>query len=204
MIPTVSTRPVTSSLIEPSGAVIPLLTRHGALQRRPGWWDLRQRFRHEAPQSIRVSDASLTRRASELVQHEIALAAACQSVTAEVEQGIVALYGSVDTTWRKDRLAALMWTLPGVEQVANHLLATDELAAHLQQRFQGLVTAGTLDRLPRLLVEHQMVEVYGEVATPEQRNLVEREALAVPGVRVVINHLLVPQESGPRVHTTNR
>ena len=83
-----------------------------------------------------------------------------------MEQGVVALYGSVDTTWRKDRLAALMWTLPDIEKVANHLLASDELAAHLQQRFQELVTAGTLDRLPRLLVEHQMVELYGEAATP--------------------------------------
>ena len=32
----------------------------------------------------------------------------------------------------------------------------------------------------------------------------ERETLAVPGVRVVLNHLSVPQESGPRVDTTNR
>ena len=48
-----------------------------------------------------------------------------------------------------------------------------------------------------------MVELYGEVATSERRSLLEREALAVPGVRVVLNHLSIPQEVGPRVHTTN-
>jgi osmotically-inducible protein OsmY len=138
------------------------------------------------------------------LQHESAFAAVCQGVTAEVEQGVVTLYGSVDTAWRKDQLADLMWTLPGVEQIANHLLAADELAAQLQQRFQALVTEGTLDRLPKALIEQQMVEFYGEVATPEQRNLLEREAMAVPGVRMVINHLSVPQECGPQVHTTNR
>jgi hypothetical protein len=204
MMPILTTRPVTSPTTLP-GAAGALLTQHATRQRRPAWLGtLRQRFRHQAPQPLQVTDAFLARRAGQLVQHEIAFAAVCQGVTAEVEQGIVTLYGSVDTARRKERLEELMRTLPGVQQVANHLLAQDELAARLQQRFQALVTAGELDRLPKLLVEQHMVELYGEVATPEQRNLLEREALAVSGVRVVINHLSVPKEASSRVHTTNR
>lgn len=64
--------------------------------------------------------------------------------------------------------------------------------------------AGTLDRLPTMLVEHQIVELSGEVATPEQLTLVERETLTVPGVRVVLNHLSVPQEGRAHAHTTNQ
>ena len=200
-MPILMTRPVTSVPSTPPAAATPLRTQPRHLL----WLDaLRQRFRRPAPQPLQVSDAHLAQRARRLVQRELALASMCQGVIAEVEQGIVTLYGSVDTTWRKERLEALLRTLPGVRQVVNHLLAEEELAEQLQRHFQALLTAGTLARLPTILVEHQIVELSGEVATSEQRTLVEREALAVPGVRVVLNHLTVPQESGPRVHTTNR
>ena len=142
MMPILTTQPKTS----PG----PLRTLQGSQQRYPLWLAaLRQRFRRQAHHSLPVSDALLTRRAGDLVQREIAFSAVCQGVTAEVEQGVVTLYGSVDTTWRKERLGELVRALPGVEQVANHLLAEDELATHLQQRFEALVTAGTLDRLPK-------------------------------------------------------
>ncbi|HEX6779731.1 MAG TPA: BON domain-containing protein [Ktedonobacterales bacterium] len=194
------TRPVTSVPTTPPAAA-PLHTQ----QRHLLWLDtLRQRFRRPAPQPLQVSDVYLARRVRHLVQQELAFTAVCQNVTADVEQGMVTLYGSVDTTWRKKRLEALLRTLPGVKHVANHLLAEEELAEQLQHHFQALLTAGTLDRLPTMLVEQQIVELSGEVATPEQRTLVEREVLTVPGVRVVLNHLSVPQEASARVHTTNR
>jgi hypothetical protein len=199
-MPILMTKPVPSASTTPPAAP-PLRTEPRHLR----WLGtLRQRFRRPAPQPVQVTDAHLAQRARQLVQREIALASMCQGVIAEVEQGVVTLYGSVDTTWRKERLAALVRTLPGVKQVANHLLAEEELAEQLQHHFQALLTAGTLDRLPTMLVEHQIVELSGEVATSEQRALVERETLAVPGVRVVLNHLSVPQEVSARVHTTNR
>jgi hypothetical protein len=201
LMPILTTRSVTSPPTTLPEAAAPLRIQ----PRQPRWLDaLRQRFRRPAPQPLQVSDAYLARRVRQLVQQELAFTAVCQNVTADVEQGMVTLYGSVDTTWRKKRLAALLRTLPGVEQVINHLLAEEELAEQLQHHFQALLMAGTLDRLPTMLVEHQIVELSGEVATPEQRILVERETLTVPGVRVVINHLSVPQESGFYVHTTNR
>ena len=200
MMPILITRPVTSVPTTPPAAA-PLHTQ----QRHLLWLDtLRQRFRRPAPQPLQVSDASVARRVRHLVQREVAFASVCQGVIAEVEQGMVTLYGSVDTTWRKERLAELLRKLPGVKHVTNHLLAEEELAEQLQRHFQALLMAGTLDRLPTMLVEHQIVELSGEVATPEQRTLVERETLAVPGVRVVLNHLSVPQEASSRVHTTNR
>ena len=55
-----------------------------------------------------------------------------------------------------------------MKHVANHLLAEEELAEQLQRHFQTLFMAGTLDRLPTILVEHQIVELSGEVATPAQ------------------------------------
>ena len=79
MMPILTTRPVTSALIKPPGAVSLPLTQDATLQRYPAWLGtLRQRFRRQAPQPIQVSDTFLTRRAGELVQHEIAFAAACQ------------------------------------------------------------------------------------------------------------------------------
>jgi hypothetical protein len=199
MMPILMTRPVPSASTTPPAA--PLHTQPRHLR----WLGtLRQRFRRPALHPVQVTDAHLAQRVRHLVQQELAFTTVCQNVTADVEQGMVTLYGSVDTTWRKERLAELMLTLPGVEQVTNHLLAEEELAEQLQRHFQTLLTAGTLDRLPTILVEHQIVELSGEVATPEQRTLVEHETLTVPGVRVVLNHLSVPQESGPRVHTTNR
>jgi hypothetical protein len=201
LMPNLTTQSVISPPTTPPEAAAPLRTQPRHLR----WLDaLRQRFRRPAPQPHQVSDAHLTRRVRQLVQQELAFTAVCQNVTADIEQGLVTLYGSVDTTWRKKRLEALLRTLPGVKQVINHLLAEEELAEQLQHHFQALLTAGTLDRLPTMLVEHQIVELSGEVATPEQRTLVERETLAVPGVRVVINHLSVPQESGSYVRTTNR
>lgn len=201
MMPILITRPVTSVPTTPPAAAASLRTQPRHLR----WLDaLRQRFRRPAPQPLQVSDASVARRVRHLVQREVAFASVCQGVIAEVEQGMVTLYGSVDTTWRKERLAELLRKLPGVKHVTNHLLAEEELAEQLQRHFQALLMAGTLDRLPTMLVEHQIVELSGEVATPEQRTLVERETLAVPGVRVVLNHLSVPQEASSRVHTTNR
>ena len=199
-MPILTTRPITSPPTTQPEAAAPLRTQPRHLR----WLDaLRQRFRQPAPHPLQVSDAHLTRRVRQLVQQELAFTAVCQNVTADVEQGMVTLSGSVDTTWRKKRLEALLRTLPGVEQVINHLLAEEELAEQLQHHFQALLTDGTLDQLPTMLVEHQIVELSGEVATPEQRTLVEREALAVPGVRVVLNHLSVPQEASSRVHTIN-
>lgn len=199
-MPILTTRPITSPPMTQPEAAAPLRTQPRHLR----WLDaLRQRFRQPAPHPLQVSDAHLTRRVRQLVQQELAFTAVCQNVTADVEQGMVTLSGSVDTTWRKKRLEALLRTLPGVEQVINHLLAEEELAEQLQHHFQALLTDGTLDQLPTMLVEHQIVELSGEVATPEQRTLVEREALAVPGVRVVLNHLSVPQEASSRVHTIN-
>jgi hypothetical protein len=204
LMPIYMTQPENSSTTQP-GMALPLLTQHVLHPRRPAWLNiLRQRFLRQPPQTFQSSDASLTWQAGRLVQREIASSAGCQGVTTEVEQGVVTLSGSVDATWRKERLAALIQPLPGVKQLANHLFAQDKLASHLHRRFQELVTAGTLDHLPKLLVENQIGELYGEVATSEQRKLLEREALAVPGVRVVINHLSVPQELDPQVHTTNR
>jgi osmotically-inducible protein OsmY len=156
------------------------------------------------PLSIQGMDVQVARDADQRLQHEAALAARRQGVTAEVEQRVVTLYGSVDTIWRKERLVQLILTLPGVKQVTSHVLAEEEVFEQLEHRLQSLLTAGKIESLPRFLVEHHIVELYGEVACHQSRSLLEREALDVPGVCVVLNHLRLPQESGTPVHTTNR
>ncbi len=160
--------------------------------------------RKHTPQPMQLTDEQLTRLANQRLQQETALAPATKGVTAEAEQGIVSLYGYVDTSWRKRHLEEVILTLPGVEKVINHLLAAEELADQLQERFQRLIQEGKVETLPHVMVEHQIVELYGEVATPEQRQLLEREALAVPGVRVVINHLRIPQAQALHMYTRNR
>ena len=163
-MPILTTRPVTPAPTTPSGAAAPLCPTQ---QRHPRWLGaLRHRFRRPAPDPIQVPAAHVTRRARQLVQHEVALASVCQGVIAEVEQGVVSRYGAIDTTWRTERLAELMRTLPGVKQVATQLLAEEERAEQLQHHFQALLMAGTLDRLPTRRVEPQIVEGSGEGATP--------------------------------------
>ncbi len=201
MMPILTTRPVTAVPATPPQAEGPPLAEPHHLR----WLSaLRRRFRRQVPRPLQRTDAQLTREANQRLQHEVGQVAGCQGLTAEVEQGAVTLFGSVDTTWRKERLAELVLTLPGVKQVSSHLLAEEEVSEQLQLRFQSLLTAGKIESLPRFLVEHRMVELYGEVTSPQRRSLLEREALAVPGVRVVLNHLRVPQESGTPTHTANR
>ena len=127
-MPILTNQPMTSPPTTLPEAAAPLRIQ----PRQPSWLDaLRQRFHRPALQPLQVSDAYLARRVRHLVQQELAFTAVCQNVTADVEQGMVTLYGPVDTTWRKKRLAALLLTLPGVEQVSNHLLTEEELAEQL-------------------------------------------------------------------------
>ena len=204
-MPILTTSPVNSVPTTPPPGEALLRLRHGPRQRLRGFLGaLRHYFRGPPPLPIQRTDAQVARDAGHRLQQEVASASGCQGITVEVEQGIATLYGSVDTTWRKERLAALVLSLPGVQQVTNYMLAEEAVSEQIENRFQSLLTAGTLERLPRFLIEHRIVEVYGEVASSEKRALVEREALAVPGVRVVLNHLRLPQESGTPVHTTNR
>jgi hypothetical protein len=128
-MPILTTRPVTSVPKTPLAAAAPLRTQPRHLL----WLDaLRQRFHRPALQPLQVRDAYLARRVRHLVQQELAFTAVCQNVTADVEQGMVSLYGSVDTTWRKKRLAALLRTLPGVRAVLNHLSIPQEFGPRVR------------------------------------------------------------------------
>ena len=103
MMPILMTRPVTPASTTPPAAA-PLRTQ----PYHSPWLDpLRQRFRQPVPHPLQVPDAHLAQRARRLVQRELALASMFQGVIADVDQGVVTLYGSVDTTWRKERLEAL-------------------------------------------------------------------------------------------------
>jgi hypothetical protein len=82
MMPTLTTRSLTSPLATLPEAAAPLRTPQSIRQRHPFWLGtLRQRFRHQPPEPIQVSDASLARRADRLLKHEVAFSAVCQGIT---------------------------------------------------------------------------------------------------------------------------
>src|SRR6266436_2559346 len=97
--------------------------------------------------------------------------------------------------------------LPGVLDVMNFLVAEDELLNAVNAVIENLKAQGKLEGAKNLsaLVENYIVSLYGEVPKPEMKYLLEREITAIPGARVVINHIGVNEDIPGNVgRTSNR
>src|SRR5947209_11955198 len=97
--------------------------------------------------------------------------------------------------------------MPGVIDVMHFLVAEDELLNAVNRVIEDLKAAGKLDGATNIhaLVENYIVSLYGEVPKPEMKYMLEREITAIPGARVVINHIGLNKDiPGNLGKTTNR
>jgi len=125
----------------------------------------------------------------------------------EREGVVLSLYGKVELEAQKEEVEAALRKMPGVIDVMNFLVAEDELLNSVNRVIDNLKAAGKLEGAKDLsvLVENYIVSLYGEVPTPEMKYMLEREITALPGARVVINHIGLDKDiPGNLGRTSNR
>jgi osmotically-inducible protein OsmY len=113
------------------------------------------------------------------------------NVEVEKEGVILALYGKVELEAQREALEKALLQLPGVLDVRNFLVAEDALLNAVEAKIASLQEAGKLNGAKdlRVQVENYIVNLYGYTPTPEMKYMLEREIIAIPGVRVVVNHI---------------
>ncbi|HEY6542674.1 MAG TPA: cytochrome c oxidase subunit 4, partial [Ktedonobacteraceae bacterium] len=136
------------------------------------------------------------REAEDVVEQTVTISSTAWSahpvkVFVEREGVVLSLYGKVELEAQKDEVESALRKMPGVIDVLNFLVAEDELLNAVNRTIDGLKAAGKLEGAKDIsaLVENYIVSLYGEVPTPEMKYLLEREITAIPGARVVINHI---------------
>jgi hypothetical protein len=107
-------------------------------------------------------------------------------INVEVEAGRVSLHGRVDLTSAGDQAREALLATPGVVEVADHLLYLEQLKDQVEQ---ALDAKGFHDIV--VLVEHALVNLRGEVPDTASRYKAEDIARAIPGVRGVVNDIVV-------------
>ena len=128
-------------------------------------------------------------------------------VFVEREGVVLSLYGKVELEEQKKEVEGALRQLPGVLDVMNFLVAEDELLNAVNAVIGNLKAQGKLEGAKNLsaLVENYIVSLYGEVPKPEMKYLLEREITAIPGARVVINHIGLNEDiPGNLGKTSNR
>lgn len=109
-----------------------------------------------------------------------------QDMTVEVQAGRVSLHGRAALRSEGEQAVAALMQTPGVVEVADHLLYLEDL----QEKVEEALTAKGLGDLT-VLVEHALVNLRGEVPDTKTRYQAEDIAKRVPGVRGVVNDLVV-------------
>ncbi|MGH2497631.1 MAG: aa3-type cytochrome oxidase subunit IV [Ktedonobacteraceae bacterium] len=128
-------------------------------------------------------------------------------VFVEREGVVLSLYGKVELEAQKDEVETTLRKMPGVIDVMNFLVAEDELLNAVNRVVDGMKASGKLEGAKDIsvLVENYIVSLYGEVPTPEMKYALERQITAIPGARVVINHIGLDKDiPGNMGKTSNR
>ncbi|HEY4385067.1 MAG TPA: BON domain-containing protein [Ktedonobacteraceae bacterium] len=122
-------------------------------------------------------------------------------VTVEIDQikddGIIlALYGKVELEAQRTGIEQAMRAVPNVLDVRNFLVAEDAILPLANNRLESLRSQGKLNGATDLniLVENFIVHLYGEVPSNSMKQMLEREMIGLPGVRVVVNHIGLNKE----------
>lgn len=113
-----------------------------------------------------------------------------RDITAEVEAGRVTLFGSAALRTTGDQARAALLQTPGVVEVNDRILYLEDLKGMVED---ALESKGLGDIL--VLVEHAMVVLSGEVASSAQRWQADDIARKTPGVRAVVNNIVVAEPS---------
>jgi osmotically-inducible protein OsmY len=104
---------------------------------------------------------------------------------------VLALYGKVELDTQRQELEQTLLKLPNVIGVRNFLVAEDTILQTANARMEKLQAQGKLKGATNLsiLVEHYILQLYGDVPNTEMKYMLERELLGISGVRVVVNHI---------------
>lgn len=156
--------------------------------------------------------AAALREAEDVVEQTVTISSTAWSahpvkVFVEREGVVLSLYGKVELEAQKQEVENALRRMPGVIDVMNFLVAEDELLNAVNRVIEELKAAGKLDGATNIhaLVENYIVSLYGEVPKPEMKYMLEREITAIPGARVVINHIGLNEDiPGNLGRTSNR
>ena len=111
-------------------------------------------------------------------------------VEIEREGVVLALYGKVELETQREAIEKALLQMPGVIDVKNFLVAEDALLNAVNATIERLKAAGKLEGADvTALVENYIVSLYGNVPNAKMKEMLEREIVGIPGVRVVINHI---------------
>jgi osmotically-inducible protein OsmY len=140
---------------------------------------------------------------------QLALAAALpdprarRAVKVRVDDGHVSLAGVVDAGEQRTRAARAALAVPGVRGLTNDLVIEESLADQVEVALAREIAARKLEGAQvRAFIEHGIVYLEGRVPTAEIRYTLEQVAVAVTGVRVIVNNLLVEGEDVARASET--
>ncbi len=127
-----------------------------------------------------------------------------RDVKVRVDDGHVTLSGVVDAAEVRERALNAAGRVLGVRGITDDLVVAEALAdqvlaaiARETARAPELATARV-----RAYAEHGIVYLEGRVPMPSARWTLEQVAIAVPGVRVVVNNLIADGESPSRASET--
>ncbi len=150
----------------------------------------------EGPRIVYAPTPELLEQAQEVVDRLVTISSTAYSthpVKVEIEgEGLVlALYGKVELEAQKDEIEAELRKLPFVSDVRNFIVAEDSILNIAYKRMDDLRAAGKLDGAQNLavFVENYILHIYGDVPSSSMKQLLERELIGIPGVRVVVNHI---------------
>ncbi|HLZ22788.1 MAG TPA: BON domain-containing protein [Ktedonobacterales bacterium] len=107
-------------------------------------------------------------------------------ISLEVEAGRVSLHGRVDLDTAGEQARAALLATPGVVEVADHLLYLEDL----KDQVEHALDAKGIENVA-VLVEHALVVLRGEAPDSKTRYQAEDIARGIPGVRGVVNDIVV-------------
>jgi osmotically-inducible protein OsmY len=111
-----------------------------------------------------------------------------------IQEGAIHLGGLVETEEEVSQARAALDHIPGLRGVASDLVSMESLADRVERQLSLTLTEqDSKDGNVRVLAEHGIVYLEGAAPTQESSAALERTARAVPGVRVVVNHLTTPK-----------
>jgi|GEM_PF-2379774 len=138
------------------------------------------------------ADADIERDVQLALEEALAIPQFIHAVNATVEDGTVYLSGFVDFRARRELAEHAVRTVPGVRDIINDIIAEDELMdrveAALERTLQRPECAGATVSVH---IEHAIATLTGEAPSNAARRALEEAAIAVPGVRVVVNQIKV-------------
>jgi len=161
-----------------------------AVQRVKGVRGIAEEIQVRYPEEKRTADDQIAQRALSIMSWDAQLPSG--AVKVKVEKGWVTLTGAVEWFYQKNAAAAAVRKLSGVVGVSNQIEVKPRIqTADVKQKILAALerNADVEANAVRIAVEGDTVKLEGKVKAWYERDLVERAAWSVPGVRSVEDHL---------------